>query len=79
MNKEEIKEAQELINSGDAWHLEGSVGRYCMSLIREGYCCLGLKGHRDAYGNYVPSRFEVKCGTKGSVAFVKKMTLQREN
>jgi hypothetical protein len=40
---------------------------------------LGLKGHRDYYGNYVPSRFEVQKGTKGSIEFVKQMTKEREN
>ena len=49
-----------------------------MDLISNGYCFLGLKGHRDFYGNYVPSRFEVKQGMKGSTDFVKQMTRERE-
>jgi hypothetical protein len=55
-----------------AWKLEGSVGRQCMNLIELGYCCLGQKGYYDFYGNYVPSRYEVKSGTKGSLAYTKK-------
>ena len=78
VNKAEIKRVQKMINSGICWHLEGSVGRYAMDLIREGYCYLGIKGHRDYYGNYVPSRFEVQKGTKGSLEFVKEMTRRRK-
>jgi hypothetical protein len=34
---------------------------------------LGEKGHKDAYGNYVPSRYEVDPGTKGSIEYAQKM------
>ncbi len=60
---------QDLINSGDAWHLEGSIGRAAMDCIDSGICILGEAGHRDFWGNYVPSRYEVKPGTKGSVEY----------
>jgi hypothetical protein len=60
---------QDLINSGDAWRLEGSVGRAAMAAIKAGACCLGEEGHRDYWGNYVPSRHEVQPGTKGSVEY----------
>lgn len=73
MNKAEIKRLQGLINSGMAWKLEGSVGRACMAAIEAGACILGPKGFNDAYGNYVPSRYEVKPGTKGSVVYKKSM------
>ena len=79
MTKTEIREAQKLINSGNAWRLEGSVGRYCMDMISGGYCMLGKVGHRDYYGNYVPSRYEVEKGTKGSREFVKKAKESGEN
>jgi hypothetical protein len=61
---------QDAINSGMAWKLQGSYGRQAMAYIEAGLCCLGKEGHRDYYGNYVPSRFEVKEGTKGSVTYV---------
>jgi len=76
-NKTEIKQYQKLINSGQAWTLEGSVGRYAMDLINNGYCYLGLKGHKDYWGNYVPGRYEVKPGTKGSILFVKNCNMNR--
>lgn len=67
--EEYIENMQELINSGTAWKLEGSVGRAAMALIENGDCMLGEAGHRDYWGNYVPSRHEVQAGTKGSPEF----------
>lgn len=67
--EELIEVYQDLINSGMAWKLEGSVGRTAMSLIELGQCVLGEEGHRDYWGNYVPSRTEVKSGTKGSIEY----------
>ena len=37
-----------------------------MNLIEQGLCVLGKEGHTDYWGNYVPSRYEVEEGTKGS-------------
>jgi hypothetical protein len=50
--------------------MEGHVGRTAMSLIEAGLCVLGEEGHRDYWGNYVPSRHEVEPGTKGSAEYV---------
>jgi hypothetical protein len=63
-------DAQNLINSGMAWRLEGYIGRQCMAAINDGACMLGKSGYRDYWGNYVPSRDEVQAGTKGSFDFV---------
>ena len=63
---EEVKAMQALINSGTAWKLEGSVGRRAMDLLEAGMCELGPVAYTDYWGNRVPSRFEVKAGTKGS-------------
>jgi hypothetical protein len=60
---------QQLINSGQALRLQGSIGRAAMAAIEAGHCVLGEVGHTDYYGNYVPSRFEVKPGTKGSLGY----------
>lgn len=67
---EYVAAMQSLVNSGDAWRLEGSVGRAAMSMIEAGVLMLGPEGHRDYYGNYVPGRDEVEPGTKGSRQFV---------
>lgn len=66
----EIELFQSLINSGEAWRLQGSYGRDAMAMIEAGLCMLGEVGHTDYYGNYVPSRHEVKAGTKGSPEYV---------
>ena len=58
---------QTLIDNGNAWRLEGSVGRAAMDAIENGACILGEVGHRDYWGNYIPSRHEVEPGTKGSI------------
>lgn len=61
---------QEAVNTGVAWKLEGAVGRAAMNAIEAGQIALGETGHRDYWGNYVPSRHEVEPGTKGSAEFV---------
>lgn len=67
---EQIATYQAMVNSGQAWKMEGHVGRTAMDMIKGGVILLGREGHRDYYGNYVPSRTEVKAGTKGSAGFV---------
>lgn len=69
--EKEIKVMQALINSGQAWQMEGFVGRQAMNMIEAGLCMLGTKSHKDYYGNKIPSRYEVKSGTKGSLAYHK--------
>lgn len=61
---------QRAINSGSAWSLQGSMGRSMMRAIEDGWCMLGKVGAHDYYGNYIPSRTEVKEGTKGSKGYV---------
>lgn len=67
--EEQIECYQRLINSGDAWKLEGHVGRTAMGLIEAGQCILGRTGRRDYWGNHVPSRDQVQPGTKGSYEY----------
>lgn len=69
MSTETIFNPQNLIETGDAWKLEGSVGRACMDAIEDGIAVLGATDHRDYWGNHVPSRTQVKEGTKGSVTY----------
>ena len=60
---------QNAINSG-MWGLQGSYGRTMMEAINSGACLLGKSRARDYYGNVIPSRDDVKVGTKGSYDFV---------
>lgn len=61
---------QSMIDSGMCWRMEGAMGREAMSMIEDGTCMLGEEGHRDYWGNYVPSRYEVEPGTKGSPEYM---------
>jgi hypothetical protein len=74
---DELEALQALIDTGQAWMLEGSVGRAAMAAIEAGDCILGPVGHRDYYGSYIPSRFEVEPGTKGSVEYAEKQQEER--
>ena len=60
---------QRAINAGH-WSMEGSYGRAMMAAINSGHCLLGPNAARDAYGSVIPSRDDVKEGTKGSISFV---------
>lgn len=68
---------QSLIDDGTAWRFQGCYGRMASDLLEAGYCMLGSAGHRDAYGNYIPSRYEVKPGTKGSAEYCEEMARMR--
>ena len=68
---EAAKDRQVVINTGEGWLLQGSFGRALYAAIEAGQNALGKVGVRDYYGNYIPSRTEVKAGTKGSLEFVK--------
>lgn len=63
---EQAKAMQTLVNSGTGWSLQGSYGRAMMDALEAGFVMLGPNPARDYYGNYIPSRHEVKAGTKGS-------------
>lgn len=60
---------QRAINSG-MWGLQGSYGRAMMDAINSGRCLLGPNAARGYYGDVIPSRDDVKQGTKGSIGFV---------
>lgn len=61
---------QKAINSGSAWSFQGSYGRSMMAALESGNAMLGKEPARDYYGNYIPSRDQVKAGTKGSYQLV---------
>lgn len=61
---------QDMIDSGAAWHLEGSIGRAAMEGMREGLLVLSQGERWDYWGNHVPSFWQVRdeVGSPGSVA-----------
>lgn len=61
-----LEEMQELINNGSVWKMEGSMGRNAMLLLESGACMLPKTSCRDYYGNRIPSRDDLKAGTKGT-------------
>jgi len=63
------KQVQEQIDSGQAWRLEGSVGRKAMAALRRGAAVLPQERGRDFYGHIVPSCRDVvdESGSTGSV------------
>jgi hypothetical protein len=60
---------QRAINA-KAWSFQGSYGRAMMEAISAGKCLLGKEPCNDYWGNRIPSRYEVKEGTKGSEGYV---------
>jgi len=61
-----VTSTQDQINSGLCWKMEGSVGRFAMEMIEAGVCMLPKERKIDYYGNTVPSRDDLKPGTKGT-------------
>ena len=71
---ETIEVYQDMINSGQAWLMEGHVGRTAMRLIEAGLCTLGPKRVKDYWGNTIPAITDVVPGTKGSAEYALRMT-----
>jgi len=61
---------QRAINGGSAWKFQGHYGRAMMDAIESGRCMLGFSDTQDYWGNHIPSRDQVKPGTKGTRLFV---------
>lgn len=65
-----MKAMQRVINDGQGWKMQGSMGRSMMAALEAGQCMLGKTATADYYGNAIPSRDQVKAGTKGSYEYV---------
>ena len=65
--KNGLTDLQELIDSGQVWHLEGAFGREAMRALEEGACLLPKESYTDYWGNKIPNLNEVKPGTTGSL------------
>lgn len=63
---EGFTEMQNNINSGLCWVLEGSSGREASNCLEAGACMLPKVQRKNAYGSLVPSRDQLKKGTKGT-------------
>jgi len=74
-----FKEMQDMINSGQAWKMEGSYGREASRLLDSGACMLPKEFKIDTYGNTVPNRDVLKAGTKGTYLNSKKFWEGVEN
>lgn len=59
---------QALIDNGTAWKMEGSCGRAAMAALESGACFLPEQAYSDYWGNRVPSRNDLKEGTKGTLS-----------
>lgn len=75
--RKDYQNLQAAIDTGSIWMMEGSAGRWAMQSIENGEVVLGPKPSRDYWGNYVPSRYEIKPGTKGSIGYARAIRLQR--
>lgn len=75
--QEVVETYQYLIDTGQAWHLEGHVGRTAMRLIEDGFCTLGPTRVKDYWGNTIPGRDDVVPGTKGSVEYATAQRAER--
>jgi hypothetical protein len=64
--KHNLSDLQEKINTGIVWKLEGSYGRAASNALESGACMLPKERFYDYYGNTVPSRDDLKKGTKGT-------------
>lgn len=62
-----MTQMQNLIDSGEVWRFEGSMGRKAMSLLESGACYLPEEDTQDYYGNLVPARTRLQAGTKGTL------------
>ncbi|MGH3635578.1 MAG: hypothetical protein ACRDTS_16135 [Mycobacterium sp.] len=61
---------QELIDTGQAWQLEGAVGRAALGAMTAGVCVAPPELQFDFYGNPVPAYYMLvdEPGSQGSVA-----------
>jgi len=60
-NEKEVKQAwQHLVNTGQAWRLQGFFGRTANEMLKKGFIKYPTKKTTDFYGNPIPTRKEKK-------------------
>ena len=75
--EETIEVYQHMIDTGQAWFMDGFTGRTAMSLIEDGYCTLGPERVKDYWGNTVPAITDVVPGSKGSAEYAAERMAER--
>lgn len=63
----QLTKAQNWLNTGDIWKLEGYYGRTASEMLESGILILPEERTSDYYGNIVPARTDLKAGTKGTL------------
>ncbi len=74
-----LDKAQSLLNSGEIWGFEGSVGRAASDMLEAGILILPEKRTTDYYGNTIPARTDLKEGTKGTLRLAQEFWSEVEN
>ncbi len=74
-----LTETQNQMNSGMIWKFEGSIGRIASNMLEIGILVLPEKRTSDYWGNIIPSRADVKAGTKGSLELAQKFWTEVKN
>ena len=72
----QVEAIQRMISAG-VWGLEGHTGRTMDAFIEAGLCVLGPTSARTYWGSFIPSRSQVKSGTKGSIAYANNLRRER--
>ncbi len=62
-----LTSTQSLVNSGQIWGFEGSIGRATSDMLEAGILYLPEHRTSDYYGNTIPARSDLKDGTKGTL------------
>tara|TARA_R100000734_G_C3271497_1_gene67352 strand:+ start:339 stop:650 length:312 start_codon:yes stop_codon:yes gene_type:complete len=65
--KYNYKIIQDLIDSGEAWKIGGSITQKCKDALQSGACYLPVISHSISIFLVVPSRYEVPKGAVGSI------------
>lgn len=62
-----LTSAQNLIDSGDIWSFEGSVGRSASNMLEGGIVMYPDERRRNYYGSTVPARSDLNDGMSGTL------------
>jgi hypothetical protein len=77
LNRYPVRFLQHLIDNGEGWASEGTIGRAIVEALDDGTCVLGPVAHRDYHGRVVPARGDVAPGAKGSLEYANRLRTER--